>query len=66
MAPSVKLYERTKSRLEELQAEIKRKTGKKVTQQDLLEIIVDHALISKDEVVAGIRENDEWDGLSPE
>jgi hypothetical protein len=56
MATSVKMDEETKSRLEELQAEIKLETGRKVTQQELLDRIVTHALATKSEVVDSFRE----------
>lgn len=47
MATAVKMDEETKSRLEELQAEIKLKTGKKVTQQEILSRLIDTAVESK-------------------
>lgn len=56
MATSVKMDERTKSRLEELQAEIKLQTGKKVTQQALLERLVDGAFESKSAFIESFRE----------
>jgi hypothetical protein len=56
MATSVKMDEETKSRLEELQAEIKLETGRKVTQQELLDRIVAHALATRSEVVDSFRE----------
>lgn len=56
MATSVKMDEETKSRLEELQAEIKLKTGKKVTQQELLARLVGHAFDSKAAFVDSFRE----------
>lgn len=65
MATSVKLDEATKSRLEELQAEIKLETGTKVTQQELLDRIVDRAYGSKEELIDSFRD-DEWEGLSEE
>lgn len=66
MATSVKIDERAKSRLEELQAEIKLETGTKVTQQELLDRIVEHAFDSKEELIDSFRIDDEWDGLSEE
>lgn len=57
MATSVEMSERTKSRLEELQAEIKLRTGKKVTQQEILERLVDGAFESKSEFVDSFRES---------
>lgn len=57
MATSVKMDERTKSRLEELQAEIKLRTGKKVTQQEVLEQLVDGAFESKSAFIDSFREH---------
>ena len=57
MATSVKMDERTKSRLEVLQAEIKLRTGRKVTQQEILERLVDGAFESKSEFVDSFRES---------
>lgn len=54
--------ERTKDRLERLQAEIKLETGRKVTQQELLKRLLDSAYESRSEFVDSFR--DEWDGLS--
>lgn len=56
MATSVKMDEETKTRLERLQAEIRLRTGRKVTQQEVLERLVDEAFASKDEVVDSFRE----------
>lgn len=56
MATSVKMDEATKSRLEELQAEIKLETGKKVTQQELLDRLVNHAFESKEAFIDSFRE----------
>ena len=64
MATSVKMDERTKSRLEELQALVKLATGRKVSQQELLDRLVDRAYESREELVDSFRENDEWEGLS--
>ena len=58
MATSVKMDEETKSRLEELQAEIKLETGRKVTQQELLRRLVDDALTSTSELIESFRETD--------
>ncbi|MFB6284663.1 MAG: hypothetical protein ABEK59_12170 [Halobacteria archaeon] len=58
MSTSVKMDRETKSRLEELQAKIKLETGKKVSQEDLLEKIVDHAVSSEDEIVDSFRDNE--------
>lgn len=66
MATSVKMDERTKSRLEELQALVKLETGRKVTQQELLDRLVDRAYESREELVESFREDDDWEGLSEE
>lgn len=64
MATSVTMDERTKDRLERLQAEIKLETGRNVTQQELLERLVDAAYKSRSAFVDSFRE--EWDGLTEE
>lgn len=66
MATSVKMAADTKSRLEELQAAIKLETGTKVTQQELLDRIVDHAFDSRDDLIDSFRDDDDWEGLSKE
>ena len=58
MATSVKMDEETKSQLEELQAEIKLETGRKVTQQELLRRLVDDAYTSTSELIESFRETD--------
>ena len=58
MVTSVKMDEETKSRLEELLAEIKLETGRKVTQQELLRRLVDDAYTSTSELVESFRETD--------
>jgi len=58
MATSVKIDEETKSRLEELQAEVKLETGRKVTQQELLRRLVDDAYTSTSELIESFRETD--------
>ena len=57
MATTVKVDEDAKSRLEELQAEIRLRTGRNVTQQELLTRIIDGAYESRDEVVDSFRES---------
>jgi len=57
MATSVKMDEETKSRLERLQAEIRLQTGKRVTQQEILERLVDNATASKEEFIDSFRES---------
>ena len=66
MATSVKMDERTKSRLEELQALVKLETGRKVTQQELLDRLVEDAYESREAFVESFREDDRWEGLSEE
>jgi hypothetical protein len=56
MATSVKMDEDTKSDLEELQAQIRLETGKRVTQQEILARIVDRAVQSKSELVDSFRD----------
>ena len=58
MATSVKIDEETKSRLEQLQAQIKLETGRKVTQQELLRRLVDDAFTSTSELIESFRETD--------
>lgn len=55
MATAVKVDEETKSRLEELQAEIRLKAGRSVTQKELLERLIDDAYESRDEVIDSFR-----------
>lgn len=62
MSTSVKVTDTTKSRLEELQAEIRLETGQNVTQQELLERIVTDSYESKDELIESFR--DEFEPLS--
>lgn len=56
MATAVRMDEETKSRLEELQAEIRLKTGKKVTQQEVLARLVQSAIESRTEFVDSFRD----------
>jgi len=55
MATAVKVDEDSKSRLEELQAEIRLRTGTSVTQQELLSRLIDDAHDSRDEVIDSFR-----------
>jgi len=57
MATSVKMDDDTKSRLERLQAEIRLKTGRRVTQQEVLARLVERGIESKADVVDSFREN---------
>ena len=56
MTTAVKIDEETKSVLEELQAEIKLKTGTKVTQQELLAQLVASAVESRTEFIDSFRD----------
>ncbi|ELY64374.1 hypothetical protein [Natronococcus jeotgali] len=62
MSTSVKVTDTTKSRLEELQAEIRLETGRNVTQQELLERIVTDTYESKEELIESFR--DDFEPLS--
>ena len=64
MSTSVKVTDRTKSRLEELQAEIRLETGRKVTQQQLLERMVTEPYESDEELIDSFR--DEFEPLTDE
>lgn len=55
MATAVKVDEDAKSRLEELQAEIRLRTGERVTQQELLSRLIGDAYDSRDEVIDSFR-----------
>jgi len=55
MATAVKVDEETKSRLEELQAEIRLNAGQSVTQKELLERLIDDAYESRSEVIDSFR-----------
>lgn len=55
MATAVKVDEDAKSRLEELQAEIRLRTGEQVTQQDLLSRLIDDAYESRAAVIDSFR-----------
>ncbi|MFC7155389.1 hypothetical protein ACFQPA_07970 [Halomarina halobia] len=58
MATAVKMDEETKSKLEELQAEIRLETGVKVTQQEILTRIVESAYESRSEFIDSFREGE--------
>lgn len=62
MATAVKMDEEAKSKLEELQAEIKLKTGKKVTQQEIMTRLIESAVQSRQEFIDSFR--DGTDALS--
>ena len=55
MTTAVKVDEDAKSRLEELQAEIRLKTGQKVTQQELLTRLIDDAYESREQIIDSFR-----------
>ena len=56
MTTAVKVNDDAKSRLEELQAEIRLRTGRGVTQQALLSRLIDNAYASREEVIDSFRE----------
>ncbi|MFB6131056.1 MAG: hypothetical protein ABEJ28_09575 [Salinigranum sp.] len=56
MATSVKMDEHTKSRLERLQAEIRLETGRQVTQQEVLERLIERAIESKADLIDSFRD----------
>lgn len=58
MTTAVRMDEETKSKLEELQAEIKLKTGKKVTQQEILSRLIDSAVDSRSEFIDSFRDGE--------
>lgn len=64
MATSAPISEETKARLERLQAAIERETGQSVTQQELLDRIVEQGVESRGTLIASYRNG--WDGLSDE
>ena len=57
MATAVEIDDEAKSRPEELQAEIRLRTGRTVTQQDLLSRLIDDAYESRAELVDSFRES---------
>ncbi|WP_435184879.1 hypothetical protein [Halobellus sp. EA9] len=57
MATAVKVDDDAKSRLEELQAEIRLRTGQNVTQQELLTRLIDDAYESRADVIDSFRES---------
>ncbi len=57
MTTAVKVDDDAKSRLEELQAEIRLRTGTTVTQQELLTRLIDDAYESRDDVIDSFRES---------
>ncbi|TQQ80421.1 hypothetical protein [Halonotius roseus] len=57
MTPSLNVDEETKDRLEELQAEIRLRTGREVTQTELLRQIVDRGYESRGEIIDSFNES---------
>ena len=57
MATAVKVGEAAKSRLEELQAEIRLRAGTRVTRQELLTRLIDDAYESRTEIIDSFRES---------
>lgn len=56
MTTAVKVDESAKSQLEELQAEIRLRTGQRVTQQALLNRLINEAYASREDVIDSFRE----------
>ena len=56
MSTAVKMDDEAKSKLEELQAEIRLKTGKKVTQQELLSELIDTVVDSRSKFIDSFRD----------
>lgn len=56
MSTAVKMDDAAKSKLEELQATIRLKTGKKVTQQEILTRLIESAVDSRTEFVDSFRD----------
>ena len=56
MATAVKIDEEAKAELEELQAEIKLKTGKKVTQQEILSQLIRSAIDDRSAFIDSFRD----------
>jgi hypothetical protein len=57
MTPSLNVDEETKDRLEELQAQIRLRTGREVTQTELLRQIVDRGYESREEIIDSFNES---------
>ena len=57
MTPSVNVDERTKARLEELQETIRLRTGREVSQTELLRQIVDRGYESRGEIIDSFNES---------
>ncbi|ELY95656.1 hypothetical protein C483_00884 [Natrialba hulunbeirensis JCM 10989] len=57
MTTEVKIHEDAKSRLEELQAEIRLQTGRNVTRQELVAHLINDAYESRSDVINSFRES---------
>ncbi|MBO4248838.1 MULTISPECIES: hypothetical protein [Halomicrobium] len=57
MATAVKMDEAVKEKIEEIQAEIRLETGRKVTQQEILERMVENVDRSRTEFVDSFRDS---------
>ncbi|WP_135853310.1 hypothetical protein [Halorussus salinus] len=69
MSSSVDVSDRTKRRLEQLQAAVEEATGREVSQRELLDRLVGEGYDSKAAFVASFRDagesdSDDWEGLS--
>jgi len=51
MATTIKIDDVTKSRFDKLQARILVETGKKLTQQEILELLLEHAEKDEEEII---------------
>ena len=56
MSTAVKMDDQAKAKLEELQAEIRLKTGQKVTQQEILTRLIESAIESREEFIDSFRD----------
>jgi hypothetical protein len=56
MSGAVKMDEEAKSKLEELQAEIRLKTGQNVTQQEILSALIQSAVDARSEFIDSFRD----------
>lgn len=59
MSTAVKMDEEAKSKLEELQAEIRLKTGRKVTQQEILAELIHSTVDARSEFIDSFRDGKE-------
>lgn len=54
MAKSVRLSRRSKRKLDSLHTEVKKRTGRKISQQQLLDLILDDAMLRKTKILSKI------------